>query len=188
MTLDYDAVNQALSRLQIEADAAESHGMLCAIICTKNDAARVLWLDQLLGNRDEQNALVRETKSMLEDVYAETMRDLNSPECDFSPLLPDDEHTLEARTDAVGLWCQGFGIGLSYAGITDFSELPGDAAEIAQDLLDLGKAGLYGVEGSEEDEMAYMEIVEYMRASTLLFYEELNPLDAETSARPNKLH
>ena len=94
-------------------------------------------------------------------------------------MLPDDDDSLTQRVNAIGDWSQGYLIGLSLGGITDFAPLPDDAREIAKDLLEISRAGTsYDLEGNEEDENAYAELVEYLRVGVLLINEELQPTQA----------
>ena len=78
---------------------------------------------------------------------------------------------------ALGEWCQGFLSGLTLGGISDFDKLGTDAREVVEDLVEIARAGTsYHLEGSEEDEQAYAELMEYLRVGVLLINEELQPL------------
>jgi uncharacterized protein YgfB (UPF0149 family) len=67
---------------------------------------------------------------------------------------------------------------MAEGGVRDVDGLPGDAAEVARDLLELSQAGSFELDGGEEDEDAYVELVEYLRTATLLVMEELQPTSA----------
>ncbi|MES0328506.1 MAG: UPF0149 family protein, partial [Gammaproteobacteria bacterium] len=99
-------------------------------------------------------------------------------------LLPEDDEDLMDRTEALANWCQGFVYGLAAGGISDDTKLPGDAQEILMDFVEISRAG-YNIgdddvievsETTEEDELAFVEVVEYVRTGVLLINEELQTL------------
>ncbi len=70
--------------------------------------------------------------------------------------------------------CRGYLIDLSFGGITGFAPLPENTREITKGLLGIARTGTsYEQEGSEDDESAYAERVEYLRVGVLLINEEL---------------
>jgi uncharacterized protein YgfB (UPF0149 family) len=103
-------------------------------------------------------------------------------------LLPGEEAALPERADALGSWCQGFLLGLSLGGVQDIGKLPGDAAEVVRDMVELSRAGSYELSGSDEDENAYAELLEYVRTGALLVNEEMNPIKAPPVVDPKSLH
>jgi hypothetical protein len=68
-------------------------------------------------------------------------------------------------------------------GIGDTAELPGDVAEIIQDISEISRADVDGGAQGEDEENALSELVEYVRMSVLLVNEELQPMKA-----PPRLH
>jgi uncharacterized protein YgfB (UPF0149 family) len=67
---------------------------------------------------------------------------------------------------------------MSAGGIQDIEKLPGDSGEIVRDFVDISRADTYELEGGEEDEVAYNELLEYVRTGVLLLNEELHPSKA----------
>lgn len=127
---------------------------------------------------DSDDLLAQESLAVLEGLYDETQRQLNDTSLDFHPLLPDDDTDIEERIRALSDWCQGFLFGLSEGGLKELDKLPGDCAEVIQDLVEIGSAEGYELEGSEEDETSYAELLEYVRTGVLLVNEEMNPTQA----------
>ena len=66
------------------------------------------------------------------------------------------------------------------------STLPKDTREVLSDFSEIARAGLDGTEVDENEEHAYAEVVEYVRVSALLVYDELTAL--RDSAAGNTLH
>ena len=77
---------------------------------------------------------------------------------------------------------------MSYGGLQDLKDLPADSKEILMDMTKIAKAGGYAVEGTEEDESAFTEIAEYLRAAVLLVFQELNPTESAQPADKTRLH
>jgi len=176
---DYLILNNALHKLDTEITPSEVHGTLCGLLCANSNAGAEVWQQALWPNQPSGDLLSAEAREIFKQTHGITRRQLNDPTCEFQMLLPDDDDGLDARVNALGDWCQGFLVGLSLGGITDFVLLPEDAREITKDLLEIARAGSsYELEGSEEDENAYAELVEYLRVGVLLINEELQPTQA----------
>lgn len=189
MAVDYTALEQALIKADAEYDAAECQGVICGLICAQGSMGLDICLAHTFPDRDKGNLLAQEAGVLVATLYKETLQALNDPTCEFSPLLPGDETDLEYRIQMLGQWCQGLLIGLHAGGVTDFSQLEGDAAEILSDVAEIARADMYAVEGSEQDEQAYMELVEFMHAAVLLLYDELQPTEVpEGDAPSQRLH
>ncbi|MFP4611056.1 MAG: UPF0149 family protein [Thiohalophilus sp.] len=169
---DFDQITDALRALGAESEAAENHGLLCAMLCTMEGVTAGAWLDIALSGTG-RDAPAPEPPGVLVTLFDETRRQFDSDEFDFHLLLPDDEAILAVRVEALGHWCQGFLAGLAVGGIQQPENLPGELPEIIQDMLEISRAEGYELEGDAEDEAAYAELVEYLRMGVLLFREEL---------------
>ena len=116
----------------------------------------------------------------LHEVILAQMRSAD-PYGGFQLLLPDDDDELDERTEALGDWCLGFVYGLAAGGLSEDSELPEDTRELLMDFIEISRASndvgeLDDDSDEEEDEHAFVEIVEYVRTGVLLINEELQPL------------
>ncbi len=87
----------------------------------------------------------------------------------FSPLLPDDDDSLQERADALGEWCRGFLLGLGYG--SNSADWPGECTEILRDFVDI--THLDPEASGEEDESAYAELAEYVRVGVQVIQREL---------------
>jgi len=204
--MDTTSVEDALSRLGLMVSATESHGLLCGLICARGYVECKAWvalmdeenLDQLTS--DDPNDLISTTGTHLDSLEAgedgkllralhrETLRQFNSGECDFYPLLPDDNAPLDERTEELGAWCQSFLFGLAAGGIKDFSTLPEQVGEISRDLVEFSQIGPGDEEPTEQDEFAYVELVEYVRVGVQLIFEELHSTDDDEPPKDKVLH
>jgi len=76
------------------------------------------------------------------------------------------------RIAALAQWSQGFLYGFGIGAPTTPESLPGDTAEVLRDLSEIARANDAEVAGSDEEEQAYAELVEYLRAAVQLLHEE----------------
>lgn len=178
---DYLTIADALEKLETEVTPSEVHGTLCGLLCARTSANAELWQHNLWPQAimDKSDLLVAEALEIFNQLHDITRLQLNDPNCEFQLLLPVDDDHIDIRVNALGDWCQSYLIGLALGGVKDFSPLPDDAREVANDLVEIARAGTsYSLEGNEEDENAYAELVEYLRVGVLLINEELQPTQA----------
>ena len=183
----FQDLDETLRRAGAACDAAESHGMLCGALCAGLDNDRP-WIDHILdeagGSTEAQRACRRDLSALRDSTHAL----LAGGSLEFAPVLPDDATGLADRTDALGEWCQGFLFGLGLAGTRlKPEELSEETNEVLKDLGQIAQAGFEGEEESEEDEIAYTEVVEYVRVGVQLLYEELRA-PAEIAPASDTVH
>lgn len=171
-------VDSALEQVETEMEAEECHGTLTGLFCAKGDLKAEEWLEYIGHALDSADLLAREAIETFRALYEQTRKELNDSVLRFHPLLPGDEASVEERIESLGEWCQGFLLGLSAGGVTELDKMPGDSGEVLRDLVEIARAGTYELEGGEEDESSYNELLEYVRTGVLLINEELHPTKA----------
>lgn len=164
--------SQALARARAALGAAECHGLLCGMLCGVEEEAPQRWLEEVLGPEQRLGQGRNECRDALLRVLTDTVRTLCSGQCDFSPLLPDDDTGLGVRSEALAAWCSGFLYGLGSAGEDIQARLSKDALEVLSDFSEVTRLRT-DAEESESSEADYSEIVEYMRVGVMLIFEEL---------------
>jgi len=148
-------------------DPAECHGLLCGLLCTDETLARDTWLQQI---GTEYNS---DSVNLLQTLFRSTSQQLQDEDFIFQLLLPDDEDDLHLRVEALGNWCQGFLAGLGLGGMQTTEQLTAEVKDFLQDVSQIAQVGLAAEDGDEDDEIAYVEIIEYMRAGVMLVSQEL---------------
>lgn len=179
-TIDYDALELALSDAGGVDDPSEVHGTLCGVLCRDDEAAA-----ELLVEED----VVSGMRQTLATLRQSTLAELVDPGMGFEPLLPEDARTpLMDRVDALARWCAGFVYGVASRGDLDYKTLSGEVQEVVRDLTELSKVGWTEEEGSQEQgESDYAELVEYVRVGVQLVFLELRSGQADGDA-PARLH
>jgi len=168
-------VDSALEQVETEMEAEECHGTLTGLFCAKGELKSEEWLEYIAKSLDPNNLLARDALATFSALYEQTRKSLNDSLLDFHPLLPEDEASVEERIHSLGEWCQGFLLGISAGGLTELEKMPGDSGEIVRDLVEIARAGSYELEGGEEDETSFNELLEYVRTGVLLINEDLHP-------------
>lgn len=175
---DYLELDQILGRAEASAGAAEVHGLLCGLLCAAGRIDRQQWDAQLFADAQAQGLAVEAGRVAVQSLAEWTAQAINDPVLGMDLLLPAEGHPLFERTAALGEWCQGYLLGLAAGGISSDSSLPDDVSELIRDFTDISRVGFEVDDGDEEDEVAFSDVVEYVRMGVLLINDELQPLKA----------
>lgn len=185
---DIPQLEDLLFHVDAAFGATESHGALCGMLCAQGATDAAQWMLHVLGEHDESSKALQQTGKKLIQIHQISVEQMNDNDVEFELMLPDDDEPLEDRVEALGDWCQGFVYGLAAGGIKQDTELPEDSKELITDILEISRAAyviddeaemnIAEEDGSEEDEVAFMEVSEYVRMGILLIYEELQPLQS----------
>lgn len=187
--MDYAACRDALERAEADVTAAEFHGTLCAMLCTRPDLKMEVCVAEIAvcEHPPESSAWSR----VLREHGERSRQAFAQGDFDLELLLPEDDASLAERSDALGEWCRGFLYGLGLYGGDISKRLSDDAREVVADLVEFTRLDVEE-EASEQAEKALNEIVEYLRVGVLLIYEELararEEPPGEESVRPRRLH
>jgi yecA family protein len=174
--VEYDTLEDSLRRCGASWDAAQAHGLLTGRLAILGVPAGPEWLLQVLEGVDENNASRNECQKHLDTLYQLTFWQLSERLSEFEPILPGDSDDVGVRTAALAHWCEGFLHGLVSTRHSDeLKERLGAApfSDIIKDMLQITRAGLDEESDQEENEAAFVELVEYLRVAAQLCYEEL---------------
>lgn len=181
--IDHDQLNDALKRAGSTWNAAQAHGLLSGRLAVAGSAAGPGWIAQVLEGSDPPNALGKECEPLLEKLLQSTHRDLSERLSQFAPILPDDSDSRALRAEGLAHWSEGYLHGLVSAKHGDAVRKRLAAEPIAgiiKDLLAMTQATVDDGADREQDEVAYAELVEYLRTAAQVVYEELALLRPET--------
>jgi len=188
--MDFIENNMAFRQLGIIQDAAECHGLLCGLLCTRGAVSRDEWLTMLCDEDTTTAAMEQDSDhaaawAVVQNLYQQTLAQLQNTAFSFQLLLPDDEQSLSSRVTALGDWCMGFLFGLGVEGSGRHLSMPADAQEIIRDFVEISRAYHDEEEEYEVSESSYMEVVEYVRVGAILIYEELLGEEAPETQQDN---
>lgn len=169
----YDEFERVLKDARALPEPAEAHGTLAGALCSSRDYGLIEWLREILPDDSPDGEALQ--SPVLQNVYSAMVRTLVGSDSDFQPLLPDDDAPLADRTAALSLWCQGFLYGLGSGTTSDPGRVSAEAGEIIRDFTEITQVGVDAGDDEEEDEVAFAEVVEFVRVGAQLLFVELAP-------------
>lgn len=164
----YSDLKELVDRVRATTSPAEAHGILTGMFCVDLNAGCSQWLEAMLG--EELNQVSQAERDEFEQLRHFARSQLSSEDFSFDLWLPDDSADLPERAEAVGAWCQGFLSGLGYQ--PGKGKWPGSCTEVIKDLAEIARIDRQP-RNDDENEHAFVEIVEFVRAGVLLIQAEL---------------
>ena len=175
--MNFEYIDQIRQKAGISIDVSKYHGKICACLCFDTLEAETLLAETFNADISSLSSETTKLKNILLDLIAETLEKLNDAEMTFYPLLFPDSKSLADRTLSLSSWCGGFidGVGLAVAQ-KNISMNPAEQdiiSEIIEDFSQISKLTSASVMNEGGEELAYIEVVEYVRVRVQLIYEEL---------------
>ena len=172
----YNDVADCLDRAEIDMLAAEIHGIACGLLAGNGTADKIKWVQELIPELDPANVLQKDAVREIGRLFDDARSGLQDSEFRFELFLPEDDLQLSTRMEALQDWCQGFVLGMTMAGVKDYSKLPEDSKDLMEDFINIGTSGDFDYEDEQESETAFSDISQYVRVGALLINEELQPI------------
>jgi uncharacterized protein YgfB (UPF0149 family) len=180
----YDQLASTLALAGVDVSVSDMHGIVCGTICNCARTGREPDLLALLSSGSEAAPERLDTlRTPLEKLFQAALRELRERRPEFDLLLPGEDNGLSVRGAALAEWCQGFFLGLLHEQTLAIEALPGDAAEIARDMLAISELEQV-VQDTRENEWNLAQMEEYVRMGVQLIFAELE--DAADDARASR--
>jgi len=164
----YAVLTKAIQKFQPNGHASQIHGLLCGYLCAATDEIQGQWEKILPGITKSKKTL-----AFLQEVIETSYAQLSEFSFDFSLILPNEKTDINVRAESIGLWCQGFLTGLELQQVPIQHREPSQVTEALDDFIEISEIGFGDIAENEEDESAYIELVEYVRLSVLMIFHEL---------------
>ncbi len=183
----FDDFYHLLTQAEVATSPAEIHGMLCGFVCVGQKLNGGFLIDILLKRLGTRPPFMLGSRGAVVGLYDATCRQLSGLQT-FQLLLPDEEHELEERAEALSLWCEGFLYGLGLGGSSIEDETPDVIHEALYCIAEIAKLEINHLEVTEVDKLAYDEAIEFITHAIPLIYEELIRYSVEGSTGSMYLH
>ena len=171
---DYFAFNTLLENNHFPLSAAECHGLATGVLCVTDDAnSAVTALLDLLPNEEISLTAYEAIQTTMTTLCMSTAAQLADTDFGFRLLLPDDDSPLAQRSTAISQWCQSFISGLGEGGVKFESDYAKELQEIITDLVAISQVDTKTITESEEEEIAFTELAEYVRVAAITIYTDL---------------
>ncbi|MCO8108662.1 UPF0149 family protein [Acinetobacter indicus] len=145
------------SMIEEISSPSELHGLLTGIVCVTNAPTEAEW-QQILATLNVPE-LSPEALDILTGEAEDVAHALSEDELDYLPLLPDDEHILQERVQALADWCAGVVLGFGLAS----GHIRSDELELIEHLQDVAAVEFEDSDNDEEGEESYQELYEFVR-------------------------
>lgn len=145
------------STIEEISSPSELHGLLTGIVCVTNAPTEAEW-QQILATLNVPE-LSPEALDILTGEAEDVAHALSEDELDYLPLLPDDEHVLQERVQALADWCAGAVLGFGLAS----GHIRSDELELIEHLQDVAAVEFEDSDNDEEGEESYQELYEFVR-------------------------
>lgn len=136
---------------------SELHGLLTGIVCVTEAPTREEW-SQILTTLNVPE-LSEDALALLTNEAEDVVHALSEDELDYLPMLPDDEHLLQERVQALSDWCAGVVLGFGLAS----GHVRSDERELIEHLQDVAAVEFEDSDNDEEGESSYEELYEFVR-------------------------
>ncbi|ENV02180.1 MULTISPECIES: UPF0149 family protein [Acinetobacter] len=136
---------------------SELHGLLTGIVCVTEAPTREQW-SQILTTLNVPE-LSEDALALLTDEAEDVVHAISDDELDYLPMLPDDEHPLQERVQALSDWCAGVVLGFGLAS----GHIRQDELELIENLQDIAAVEFEDSDNDEEGESSYEELYEFVR-------------------------
>jgi uncharacterized protein YgfB (UPF0149 family) len=167
---NYDEVAFALSSTTSAFQPPDAHGLMCGFICATAGKSSD-WEGLITGDATEPESFAG--LEVLRQLYEFSYHQMSEFSFEFSLLLPSDQEDINVRTEALGLWCQGFLTGLGDARATLEQLTSEEVTDAFNDLVEIAQVNFGEITASDEEETAYYELEEHVRLIVLLMFNEL---------------
>ena len=141
--------NNNFREIEEISSPSELHGLLTGIVCVTTVPTREEW-KQILATL-EVLEISDEAIEILAGETEDIAHTLSEDELDYLPLLPDDEHSLSERVQALADWCTGVVLGFGLAS----GHLRGEEKELIEHLQDVASVEFDESDDDEEGEESY---------------------------------
>ena len=136
---------------------SELHGLLTGIVCVTQAPTAEQW-SQILNTLNVLPLSVEALES-LTDEADDVANVLSDDDLDYLPMLPDDNHGLAERVQALADWCAGVVLGFGLAS----GNIRAEEQELIEHLQDVAAVEFEDSDNDEEGEDSYQELYEFVR-------------------------
>jgi len=173
---DWSDIQVECQHLHLGVVPSELHGGLSGWLSGGGEKDPKHWLQTVLA---DDSPLDWPEQGPLDRLFQATVSQLSAPDFGFNLLLPDADASLWERSQSLFAWCRGFVGGFGLA-IGDRQVLSEEGQDVLSDLVRLS-AEDGQIEGDEEDELALVELEEFVRVAALLLHAEHTPAPSQRS-------
>jgi uncharacterized protein YgfB (UPF0149 family) len=166
----YQILSSIFQPYNSDLSVAQAHGMATAMLCVDDHSDSINWLNEIFEAHEQP---IEEDKAQIINLFEQTRKLLNPDESlfEFDLFLPENVD-LSEQAITLANWCEGFLWGIGYAqSKADWKE---ETDGILRDMVAFTKLDSDVEDDNDDDEAAFIQVHEYLRAAVLIIRDELN--------------
>jgi hypothetical protein len=189
LLLNYDHWTSQLDQHSVMASAAEVQGLIAGMLSAGIPADAGTILPVLYDFLNDGQALNTHLKGLIEQLIAETARQLAEEDYSLQLLLPSDDDAMPERLEAMIEWAQAFLVGFAIQQ-TDLSLVSPDVREAIDQLTEVTRIDIYTEDDASdaENEESYFLVLEHMRLLVLTCFNEVGQKFTISEVAAKTLH
>ncbi|MGB5446008.1 MAG: UPF0149 family protein [Psychromonas sp.] len=165
----FNKITHTLEAANLFTNASETHGVLSGLICGGVKLDGKSWQPYFNDVVNEGVGLPIKAQKLVESIYGQVVNQFTDDGLGFNLLLPDDGVPLDERAEAMSQWAQGFLVGFGMVQQA-LNQAPAEIQELIRDIRDISQVSLDFEQEDEDSEIAFAEIVEYLRVGAMLCF------------------
>jgi uncharacterized protein YgfB (UPF0149 family) len=171
--IPYKPFAKHLQDNNIIATPAELHGHASGMIVVNRGVEVEEWVELVMADYSFEGGDKAKLIPVLGALFDFAKDKLSADNYTFSLLLPSDDNDLSFRLEALSTWCASFLTGMAFAGLKSDTNMHQDVHEFILDLEKISKVDTMS-DDSQGEEIDFVELVEYVKAGTILLYSEFD--------------
>ena len=189
LLLNYDHWTSQLDQNAVMASAAELQGLVAGMLSAGIPADAGTILPVLYDFLNDGQALNAHLKGLIEQLIAETARQLAEEDYSLQLLLPSDDDAMPERLEAMVEWAQAFLVGFAIQQ-TDLSLVSPDVREAVDQLTEITRIDIHTEDDASEaeNEESYFLVLEHLRLLVLTCFNEVGQKFTISEVAAKTLH
>ena len=189
LLLNYDHWTSQLDQNAVMASAAELQGLVAGMLSAGIPADAGTILPVLYDFLNDGQALNAHLKGLIEQLIAETARQLAEEDYSLQLLLPSDDDAMPERLEAMIEWAQAFLVGFAIQQ-TDLSLVSPDVREAIDQLTEITRIDIHTEDDASEaeNEESYFLVMEHLRLLVLTCFNEVGQKFTISEVAAKTLH
>lgn len=184
--LQYDLFTNMLVQQNVLVDASEIQGILCGMLAGGMNLDDQEWIEALADVVHQGDTLPKTAEAHVVLMFNRVCQELVEADFALQMCLPDDSTPINERGKALVNWVHGFllGFGLHQNDLTNCSD---EVKEGLEDLSQIAKMD-EKMDEDETSEHAFVEVVEYVRISAMLCFNEMGKSLIDSRQQSPSIH
>lgn len=185
---DYEQFDFFLHQNELPCSAAEIHGIICGCLCGGMQYKQGEWL-KLISEFALQNAEIPdEALTKFRELYQISYQQLIDTNFGFQIFLPtEDDLPLAEMAQILLEWLSAFIASFGAVVGEQFADADDEVREAYQDLIQISQMDTE-MDESEGNQLAFEEVAEYIRMTTVLCFGELGDRSATDGLKKPTIH